>query len=501
MAESRTDLEAAVVRHRAGDLDGAAAVYRAVLARDPNNADAAHLSGVIALQKGDAVAAWDLIQHARELRPRSADIAYNLGRVAAALQDWPAAVEANRAALALSPQMSAAACNLGIALVHSGDAVAGEAAIRTALAADSNTAANWSALGLALHDQAKDTDARAAWEKARTLDPELAEAAFNLACSYLRCGDLVRGWPLFAARAAADPASFANGGAMPAHVPRWNGETLSGRRVLIWGEQGLGDQILYAGFIPMLGTRDVVLACAPRLVPLLTRAFPDVTVLPQDSQLATRLADLKCDVVIPLADLGHVAWPTAASPRAKYLRADPARVAMLRQRYQGWSKGGPLIGVSWHSHRATGGARKSLPLAQWQPIASTPGATLISVQYGDTEADLAAGATAGVAVHRDPEIDATHDMEGLAAQLAAVDLVISVSNTTVHLAGGLGLPVWTLAPLGGGSLWYWFDQPSGQTSPWYPHLRVFHQDRPGAWGPAVERVRVALENFHPPVRD
>ncbi len=93
-------------------------------------------------------------------------------------------------------------------------------------------------------------------------------------------------------------------------------------------------------------------------------------------------------------------------------------------------------------------------------------------------------------------------MEGLAAQVSALDLVISVSNTTVHLAGGLGVPTWVLAPTGGGSLWYWFEAqaPAGlgpQTSPWYPHLRVFHQDRPGAWGPLLHRVRVALDTFHP----
>ncbi len=500
MADVRTLLEDAVARHKAGDLDAAAATYRDVLTRDPKNADAAHLSGVIALQKGDALRAWDLIQQARVLRPQRADIAYNLGRVAAALQDWPAAADANRAALALSPQMSAAACNLGIALVHGGDAAAGEASIRVALAAEPGNAANWSALGLALHDQAKDAEAQAAWERAHACDPRFAEAAFNLACSHLRCGDLARGWPLFAARAAADPASFANGGAMPPHIPRWNGEPLVGRSILIWGEQGLGDQILYAGFIPMLGAQKVVFACAPRLAPLLARAFPDAIVLPQDARLAARLAGMKLDLAIPLADLGRVVWPTAPSPRSKFLNPDPARVAALRQRYQAWSKGGPLVGVSWHSHRATSGARKSLPLDRWGPIAATPGLTFVSVQYGETEADLAAGARAGVAVHRDPEIDATHDMEGLAAQLSALDLVISVSNTTVHLAGALGLPVWALAPVGGGSLWYWFAGASGQPSPWYPRLRVFHQDQPGAWGPLLQRVRVALEEFHLPTR-
>ncbi len=109
------------------------------------------------------------------------------------------------------------------------------------------------------------------------------------------------------------------------------------------------------------------------------------------------------------------------------------------------------MGISWHSRRATLGAAKSLALAAWIPILEVTGPTFVSLQYGETDADLALAGQAGHAVHVDPEIDATHDLPGLSAQIAAMDLVISVSNTTAHLAGALGVPTWTLAAAGGGS--------------------------------------------------
>jgi tetratricopeptide (TPR) repeat protein len=495
-AEARALLEAGVALHRAGDLDAAQAKYAAVLRLAPEDADALHLSGLIAHQRGDQLAAWDLVQRARTMRPRSADIAYNLGRVALALQDWPAAVEANRAALARAPKMSAAACNLGIALVHTGDAVAGEASIRRALAAEPDNAASWSALGLALHDQAKDDAARAAWTEAHRRNPALAEAAFNLACCDLRAGDLAAGWARFGARAGADPASFANGGTMPPHIPLWRGEDLAGKTLLIWGEQGLGDQILFAGFLPSLAARKIVLACAPRLVPLFARAFPHVAVLPQDDALPAGLEGRQIDVQVPLADLGRHVWPARLppTPRPAFLQADPERTAVLRRRYRDWAGHGLLVGLSWHSRRATAGPRKSLPLAARAPILRVPGVAFVSLQYGETEADLAAAGQSGVAVHADPEVDATHDLPGLAAQIAAVDLVITVSNTTAHLAGALGGPVWTLAPVGGGSLWYWFrGHDPWQQSPWYPAMRVYHQPHPGAWEPLLHRVKNDLE--------
>ena len=496
--DPRALLERAVAQHRAGDLDGAATLYRNVLAHAPRDADAQHLLGVLLHQQGDSAGALTLIEQARAARPRNPEIAYNLGRVCLALNDWPMTVEANRAALALKPDMGAAACNLGIALVHEGRAAEGAAAIRDGIAHGADNAAGWSALGLALHHQAQDDEALGAWETALARDPLHAEARFNLATAYLRRQDFTRGWSLFAARAESDRASFESGGAIPANIPRWRGEPLADKSVLVWAEQGLGDQILFASLLPDLKVGALTFACAPRLVPLFARALPAATVLPQDGTLETVLARTRPDVVVPLGDLGGLLRPQIQdfSGARAFLQADPVRIAQLRARYRGWAAGRPLVGLSWHSHRASFGGVKSIPLPAWARVLADLPAAFVSLQYGETDGDVAAAAQAGLAVHRDPAVDATHDLDGLAAQIGAMDLVLTVSNTTAHLAGGLGVPTWTLVPRGGGSLWYWF-QPAAtrQQNPWYPSLRVHHQSRPGDWADLLQRVKVDLREF------
>ncbi len=143
---------------------------------------------------------------------------------------------------------------------------------------------------------------------------------------------------------------------------------------------------------------------------------------------------------------------------------------------------------------------KSTNLADWAPILSTPGATFVNLQYGDwasTLADIRAGT--GVEIVDDPDIDPLQDMDAFAAQVAAMDLVISVSNTTVHVAGGLGVPTWVMPAQGRGRMWYWFH---GRTDcPWYSSVRMI--ERPSAametdtdgWRPQVERCARDLQDW------
>jgi len=482
---ARSLLDAAVVKHRTGDLDGAAEDYRQVLVIAPNNADAFHLLGLVLYQRGVYDGAADLIERAMSLNPRPAEYAYNLGKVRAAQEHWVASAAANRTALALKPDYADAHCNLGVALIWMGRASAAENSLRAALARDVNHAAAWSALGLALRHQCRDAEAEAAWEKAIALQPDLAEAQFNLATSRLAAKDFARGWPAFASRALADPASY---NAPSLHQPPWRGEALGGKSILVWGEQGLGDQILFAGLIPDLLAQEakVTLACEPRLVSMFTRSFPTIAVRSR----ALPIDDIMTDFHAPLGSLGEFLRRDAASFPAHtgYLRADPARVDELRQRYRAHAHGNPIVGISWRSARRRSGVFKSTDLSQeWAPVLRTPGVTFVNLQYGAVESALAqASVTHGATIESDPALDAMTDVDGWAAHVSAVDLVISVSNTAVHVAGATNTPVWTLSPAGAGRLWYWFD---GQDhSLWYPSMRLYHQSSPGDWSGVMSRV-------------
>lgn len=285
------------------------------------------------------------------------------------------------------------------------------------------------------------------------------------------------------------------GGAAPAlPIPQWDGVAPM-RSLLVLGEQGVGDLVVYSALLPALMARveKVTLAFDPRLAPLLGRSFPGLAFVDPARQPSD--ADLRrdYDAWIAAGDLGGVV-PEGIGWSGGYLVPDPTRVAALRARYQARFPGRKLVGISWKSQRALLGARKSAGLAAWQPVLQRPGLQFISLQYGDVDADLAeARATLGVDIFRDPDIDAFNDLDGLAAQAHACDLVITTSNSSAHLAAATATPTWVLLPVGASLCWYWGYREEGCR--WYPRVRLFRAAEPDTWGPVLARVATALEEL------
>jgi hypothetical protein len=182
------------------------------------------------------------------------------------------------------------------------------------------------------------------------------------------------------------------------------------------------------------------------------------------------------------------------------LKADPASSAACRERLGRMAAGRPCIGLSWRSGNAAYGAQKSLALADLAPlIRARPDLFWVDLQYGDTAAERAAcDAAIDSALWRDPGIDPLRDLDAAASQYAALDLVITCSNTAAHLAGALGRPTWLLLPAPGfGLLWYW--QTGRQDNPFYPSVRCFRQapGRAGDWSAVLAGVEEALAGRFP----
>jgi hypothetical protein len=231
-------------------------------------------------------------------------------------------------------------------------------------------------------------------------------------------------------------------------------------------------------------TGPIVLEVEPRLVALFARSFPAVTVIGLKPELATVAADAQ----IPFGSLGGFFRPDwDAFPRRDrgYLTADAARTAALRARLA--QDGRRVIGVSWISKAPFGGASKSARLPDFAALLHRPNTRFVDLQYGDTSAERAAlRDTLGIEVERLPDIDTMNDIDGLAALISACDAVVTVSNTTAHLAGALGVPTWVMVPHGHARIWYWFrDRPE---SPWYPRVRVRRQNRGQPWADVVAGV-------------
>lgn len=177
------------------------------------------------------------------------------------------------------------------------------------------------------------------------------------------------------------------------------------------------------------------------------------------------------------------------------LQADAAATVAYRDRLAARADGRPCIGLSWRSSNAAYGAQKSLALADLGPLLrARPDLFWVDLQYGDTAAERA---EVGDLLWHDPAIDPLRDLDAAAAQYAALDLVITTSNTAAHLAGALGVPTWLLLPAPGfGLLWYW--QLERADNLFNPSIRCFRQAAPGDWPGVVAAVGAALDGHFPP---
>lgn len=339
-------------------------------------------------------------------------------------------------------------------------------------------------------------DYAAAIEASSNRNPiTLADAQMKHALMLLSMGRLAEGWPRYIARQATSRADL-RGRVVTSLLPVWDGVVRADQNILVWGEQGIGDEVLYAGMLPELAARGASfrVASEPRLVDLFRRSFPGIDIQPATKASLDEFARA-ADVQIGLGDLGMHLRPTLTDfppPRA-YLRPDAALVEEFRRRYAGYGRR-LTVGLMWRSKNLFNGLYKSVPLVEWGQVLRQQDVLFVDMQYGDTASELReTRERLGVDILHDDSVDATADLDRYAAQAAALDLVISVSNSGLHIAAATGCTCWALLPSGVGRLWYWLlDR---EDSPWYPHLRLFRQAkgcRSDDWEATLGRVGAAL---------
>jgi hypothetical protein len=275
----------------------------------------------------------------------------------------------------------------------------------------------------------------------------------------------------------------------PYHFARWDGAPIAGKTLLIYGEQGFGDQIMFASCFHEAIERagHCIIECDPRLVTLFRRSFPSAVIeasAPSGESPAWAAQVQAVDCQIPMGSLpGFFRKRWEEFPRhAGYLRAAPERVAYWRARLDALGPG-PKIGLSWRGGiPATRRHLRSLALEELLPLLRLP-ANFVSLQYGNCSDDLDR-------LRRDYGLilphwaDAIEDYDETAALVCALDLVISVCTAVIHLTGALGKPVWILVPAV--AEWRYLDR--GENLPWYPSARLFRQTEAGRWHEVLERM-------------
>ncbi len=330
-------------------------------------------------------------------------------------------------------------------------------------------------------------------ETAIQIDPTHAVAHWNLSLVLLMCGDLKRGLELNEWRWKTGHTFAFRHRDFP--FPKWDGLSLQGKRILVWAEQGIGDELYFASLYPQLLAQGAkcIFEVEHRLVDLMQRSFPDAVVVERLSPPAPEAMSPGIDFQCAAGSLMRFFLTSfdGGASRENYLVADADRVKKLRARYltAGIEK---VVGLGWSTPQLNNAKREDLPIEIFDPILQTPGVRFVNLQYGDRQAELdAAYERTGVRIYQDEDIDPLQDMDGFAAQESAMDLVISNVNSTAVLAAGLGVPVWGLVP----TISEWRTGNERDHCLWFPSMPLFRQSVEGDWASVQQDLVKAFSQW------
>lgn len=471
--------------HAAGRLAEAEPLYRKALATLPKTPDLLADYARLAEKLGDWNAAekiWARFDTSAPTRSR----ADRRGLALAKLGRFAEGVEVLEAYHKRYPDDADSLLNLAVCynrMMRDEDAMA---ALRHAIAVKPQLQQAWESLVVMLVNDCRREEADVLLKEAIHRFPDNRELRFALMEHKLKSLDFAGGFDMFEARWGTDYVGT------PVVLPTerlWDGSPFEGR-LIIRAEQGIGDELLYSGLFADLLARhpDTVIECEPRLLALFGRSFPQATFVARDAPLDDPLRatfDRQCIA----GDLNR--WlrrsPSDCPTRSGWLRPDPDLRDTLRADYRQRYGNALRVGLSWRSRHPANGVAKSLTLEMLRPLLGLPGIRFFSLQYGDVGEELDAFAHQhGIEIDRDPRIDPTRDIDGLAARIDAMDLVVSTSNTTVHLAGALGVPTWVMLQRDHGLCWYWAYE--GEQVPWYPSVRLFRCPSRKDWTPVISDI-------------
>jgi tetratricopeptide (TPR) repeat protein len=414
-------------------------------------------------------------------KPQHFEARLNSGLAQATLGFPDCALADFDAALALAPQHPVAHYNRGVALIKLGRYAESVTANDRAIAAAPQHSGAWLNRGKAMAQLHRMDEAIRSYGEVLTLRKDHADAHFNQALALLTIGDYRRGFSEYEWR-------WRRTGMPPQKSrgrPLWLGEySLHGKTILLHAEQGLGDTIQFARYVPLIAARgaSVVLEVQPELKSLLSRLEGAATVVARGETPPS--FDVHCPLgSLPLALKTELHTVPAPLP---YLSADETYLKKWSARLQQIPS--PRVAIAWSGNPAHDNDRnRSLPFGTLAPL-FTMAANFISIQRDLRSEDAARLAAETRVMHIGGELD---DFSDTAAVLALCDLVISVDTAPVHLAGAMGRPIWVLVPFAPD--WRWTLE--GDITPWYPTARLFRQSLPGHWDAVIARVAGALSQF------
>ena len=474
-----------------GQLEEAVDTYRKALEINPDDIRTYNNLSVVFQKQGKLAEAIDTYYKILEIDPTDVGVCRSLGMLLTEQGKLEEAIEAYYKVLEIDSTDAGIYNNLGILLKEQGKFKEAIDAYCKALEIFPGYADAYNNLGNVLQLQGDFEDAAVVYKKALEINSQFSEAHKNLGMLLLLTGELEHGWEKYEWRWKCHDFPSENRN-FP--QPLWDGTGLSDKSVLVWTEQGVGDEIMFANMLDTLSwmADKIITECEERLVPLFQRSFPKIQFVSREQKPNPILLDKDIDYQVPIGSLAQ--WlrknESQFPKKGSYLSASSEKVSQLRDKYKGLTDDRFLVGISWKSINHGIEKEKSTILENWTPILSQPDCFFVNLQYGDIKQEIGEYySSTGILIYTDQEINPLTNLDDFAAQISALDLVISISNTTVHISGALGKKVWTLLPYVPD--WRWMLK--REDTPWYPTMKLFRQSQMNDWRDVFQRVSLALK--------
>lgn len=482
----------ATILYALKDLQPALLCYQRVLEIDPSHVNVWHDQGLILHLLKDYGGALISYNNALNMQLRSPELLSNTAATLNELKRYDESLVLCDQVLADKPNFVQAWLNKASALkalLRVDDALC---AYDQALNIDADNYQVWCSKAILLYSIKRYDEAITCYQKALIICPDYVEASFNMASIHLLQMDFNRGWGKYCDRWLTKASDVPR---LTTQQPLWEGRCSEDVNLLIWAEQGIGDQILYASIFdtvkPLLPK--ITLATDMKLSALFKRSFPDFDYVSDQHIIAHEAFNTH----IPMAGLGKFFRQSVVDfGKAKYpyLFADQERVHDLRHKIQTKMNNQQklICGLSWESKNSAASENKSIRLIELSSILNLAHCHFVDLQYGDTSVErLNIQKQLGIVINKLDEVDNYQDIDDLAALICACDIVVTISNTTAHLAGALGKDTLLLSPYSLGKFWYWHH--INEVSLWYPSVRVFEQATYNDWSTPIGRAKLALE--------
>lgn len=492
----------------------------------PNMSLALRALGVRYIADKRVEEAITLLQRAVTAEPRDIEAWANLSAAHMRAKDYEKAADAARQALLVNPGYAIAKANLGIALnsleryeeakdyllqahqakLNYHNVYQALAQVSLNLEEEYEEARQWCeiALRMAPDDPTvirtmgdivarQNRLASLKWfERAMALDPEDVLTHWNASLNYLANGEFERGWSEY--EWGFKQEKMGRGQVMDFGCPVWMGESLMDKSIVIWGEQGVGDIVMFAHALNEIANeaRLVCLLIPGRLAIPFERSYPNITVMPYEAYQKLMESGKRFDYHSAIAST--LRWKRKSradfAGKVPYLKPDPSGIVELMQKYRERGKGRPIIGIAWKAgHYTLAKRKKTVNLEKLLPVLKSVDATWVSLQYGDVAQELAEfNRTYGTEIIYDDTIDGLRDIDTWFAQICACDMVVSVATAAVHFAGAAGRRVKVLVPRGGNFNW----QETDTRSLWYPQVEIFRQNKRGNWEEPIAELAQSL---------